>query len=316
MITVKNRSLPEPGAGRTLRPRDVPMPNARICLQPRDVQMLIDLHQYGCMLRGQLQALYFGSVQRTNMRLRQLFDSRYIDRLEVPLPSYLTMPAACQSVYRLGYAGIPIVAAATGVDAADIRRQLRTGTASHLLHSLEIVSLRLAVEVAVRIHTDVRLEAFLPERLCQHSYDYRARGDGAEREGQRWRREVYKPDAVLLLAWSGGAAGYAVEIDLGHTSAGEFLTKSRIHARYANSGLFAGRYGREKAGTLCLTTSAKRRDNLRALLAKEDNHCFLFSTFSEVREGGAFGSVWRRAGEETPVSLLPLVGSFETTEQS
>ena len=290
------------------------MPLAPVCLQPRDVQMLIDLHQYGCMLRGQLQALYFGSVQRTNKRLRQLFDSRYIDRLEVPLPSYLTMPAACQSIYQLGYAGIPIVAAATGVDAADIRRQLRNGTASHLRHSLEIVSLRLGVEAAVRIHIDVRLDAFLPERLCQHSYDYRERADGVE--GERWQRDVYKPDAVLLLAWSGGAAGYAVEIDLGHTSSGEFLTKSRIHARYANSGLFARRYGRQKVGTLCLTTSVKRRDNLRALLAEENNDRFLFSTFAEVREGSVLGSVWRRAAEETPVSLLSTSCSSETTERS
>ena len=277
-----------------------------MCLQARDVQMLVELHAYGCMLRGQIQELYFGSVQRANTRLRQLYDARYVVRADLPLPSCMDTPTGCQAAYMIGPKGIPIVAAQTGQDTAEIRRQIRHGTPSYLLHTVEIVNFRLAVEAAVRAHPEVRLERFLPERLCQHSYEYREQAQGsAEEAGANWRTEVYKPDAVLLLAWAGGQAGYAVEIDLGHTSSGEFLTKSRIHARYARSGLFARRYGMEKAGTLCVTTSARRRDNLRGLVAKEDNSHFLFSTFADVRAGGALGPAWHTPTGDTPVSLLP-----------
>lgn len=268
------------------------------------MQLLVDLHSYGCMLRGQIQQLFFGSVQRTNTRLRQLFDARYLNRAELGLPSCVGAPTGCQTAYLIGPAAIPIVAAQTGQDTAEIRRMQRHGTPAYLLHTIEIVNFRLAVEAAVRACADVRLERFLPERLCQQTYDYRQHAEGTEAAGTKWRTEVYKPDAVLLLAWDGGQAGYALEIDRGHTSSSEWLIKSRIHARYASSGLFARRYGRDKAATLCVTTSSARRDNLRALLARDGNDRVKFSTFGEVQAGGVLGPIWRTVTQDTPRTLL------------
>ena len=314
MTIARPQSLPEPGASQIPRRRDVPLPQGRICLQPRDVDLLTDLHAYGCMLRGQIQELYFGSVPRANLRLRQLFDARYVVRAALPLPSEIGVPSGCQFAYLLGPAGIPVVAARRGTDPADIRRQQRHGTPAYLQHTIEIVNIRLAAEAAARSCPDVRLERFLPERLCQHAYQYREHEGGAHSGHAGWRREVYKPDAVMLLNQAGTAAGFAIEVDLGHTSSGEFLLKSRIHARYATSGLFARRYGVEKTRTLCVTTSAKRRDNLRRLLEKEGNAGFWFSTFAAIREEGLLGAVWYAPKNPTPARLLPMNTAALTPE--
>ena len=275
-------------------------------LQTRDEDILEALEAYGCMRRDQIQRLYFGSVVAANLRLRTLFDWKYVARVTLPLPSGSDAPPGCQAIYMLGPAGIPIVAARTGMDPADIRRRLRHGTPSYLLHTLEVVGFRLAAEEAVRSCPDVRLERFIPERLCQHAYQYREQEGGASGGDGGWRKEVYKPDAVMLLAYEGDQAGFAVEIDLGHTSSGEFLTKSRIHARYAASGLFLRRYGAEKARTLCVTTSDKRRDNLRLLLEKEGSDHFWFSTFADIRREGVLGAVWYSPGQAAPARLLPI----------
>src|SRR5262249_55023649 len=115
----------ERAAKKAPRNRHTPLPQGAIRLQERDLELLVDLHLYGCMLRGQIQDLYFGSVQRTNARLRQLFDARYVTKASLPLPSCLGKPTGCQTAYMLGPAAIPLVAARAGLDPGEVRRQQR-----------------------------------------------------------------------------------------------------------------------------------------------------------------------------------------------
>ena len=259
---------PAEAASRVRRRSNSPEPSRRMVLQPRDIALLTEVYAYGSMLRGQIQALHFGSVPRTNARLRQLYDGRFLQRAQLELPATSPVATGCQFGYLLGPAGIPIVAAELGIDPADVRAQLRRGTPGYLLHTIDIVTFRLAVEASARTCAAVQLKQFLPERLCRHAYEVRPKtADGQARES-RWHLEVFKPDAVFLIAHNGVLTGFAVEIDRGHTSASEFSCKLAIHARYAATGLFTGRYGAHCAGTLIVTTSARRRDNLAAIAAQ------------------------------------------------
>lgn len=269
------------------------------------MNLLVDLFHYGCMLRGQIQQLYFGSVQRANMRLRQLFDEGYVKKATLPLPTCMGIPFGCQTAYMLGAQGIPIVAARTGMDAAEVRRQQRHGTPAYLLHTVEIVQFRLALEEAVHVDPNVQLEQFLPERLCFHRYQYREREAQQEEASTGWRTETYKPDAVFLLSEPAGKFGFAVEIDLGHTSSAEFVAKLNIHVRYAQSGLFLRRYGVEKARTLVITTSGQRRDNLLALAQQQESVRFWFSTFAEVAGEGMLGAIWHAPFASQLLRLQP-----------
>jgi hypothetical protein len=275
---------------------------ARTCLQQRDIDLLVDLHSFGCMLRGQIQALYFGSVQRTNARLLRLLRARYVSRAVLPLPTCMGIPNGSQAAYMLGVAGIPVVASRMGIDPTEVRRQQRHGTPAYVSHTVEVVQFRLALEDAARSDPTANVDRFLPERLCQHAYQYREGGQEESGEGP-WRKEVYKPDAVFLLSWPDGAAGFALEIDLGHTGTAALAATFRIHARYAASGLFEKRYLVEKARTLLVTTSAARRDHLKALAAKEGSRRFWFSTFAELAAGGVLGPVWHAPFESVPQRL-------------
>jgi len=275
-------------------------------LQERDVQLLSDIYSHAVMLRGQIQTLYFQSVQRANARLLKLTQAGYAARVMLPLPTHIGSLACCQSAYTLGSAGIPVVAAHLGMDTAEIRRQHRHNSSFFMIHSLEIVQFRLAIEQATHTDSTVRLDRFLPERLCQHRYEYRIRSEGRATNEAIWRTEIYKPDAVMVLAYQTSAAGFAIEIDLGHSSAEEILTKLAIHTRYAASGLFMQRYGVRKERTLLITTTAKRRDNLKALLEHEGSNRFWLSTFAEVAVGGVLGAIWHAPFEPTLQYLFPM----------
>lgn len=128
---------------RRIRSRFKPQPCSRLCLEPRDTRLLEDLFLHRAMSRRQLQTLYFGSVQRCKLRLRQLFDHDYVTR------HYLSAaPFGAQAIYSVGKAALPLVAQQLELDLAEVRSQYRaTRTPTFMEHTLEIVNVRLALLV-------------------------------------------------------------------------------------------------------------------------------------------------------------------------
>lgn len=278
-------------------------PRGRVCLQARDEELLVEIYQYGCLLREHIQTLFFGSKPRANARLRQLYDGQFVERADLPEATATGQLYGLPTVYLLGSAGVAIVASRLGEDPAVIRQSLRKGTPAYLQHSLEIVRFRLALEASLSDCRDVTLGWFLPERMCRHAYEVRRKREPGAPEGA-WRTEVYKPDAVFSLASSGAVKAFAVEIDLGHTSSAEFAKKLEIHARYAASTLFQKRYETEKTATLIVTTSPQRRDNLRSIAQAQEGLCFLFATFADIQAQGMLAPCWYPPEEATSVALL------------
>jgi hypothetical protein len=170
-----------------------------------------------------------------------------------------------------------------------------------LAHTLEIISFRLAMSGSADITPSVQLVRFLSERQVRHSYEVRARGEGA----RPWRREVFKPDALAELSFAPmhNPAFFFVEIDLGHTSAKEFAVKLRLHQRYKESGLFARRYGAPAFTTLVCTTGTLRREHLRRIAeTEESSHCRI-ATFSDLAEPGPLAAVWYGPHSSLPETL-------------
>ena len=276
----------------------------QVMLQDRDIQILSDLYNFGCMMRGQIEALYFTSVPRANQRLKQLADQKYITRTALPLPRAMKSATACQAVYMLGTAGIPVVASVTGEGTNSVRDQLRHGTPAFVLHTLEIVEFRLAAIAEIKLRPHLRLTAFLPERLCLHRYDVRDKAASECDSASPWRTEVYRPDAVMIIDGPNGGSAFGIEIDLGHTSSAEFIKKLAIHSRYAKSGLFEKRYGVPKTSTLVCTTTPKRRDNLKTLVERENSKLFWLTTFDEVADSGILGPIWHAPFSAGPTPLI------------
>ncbi len=280
----------------------------QVRLEERDIAFFCDLYQYGTMLRGQIEALFFPSLRRCNRRLKQLSDAGYITGFPLPLgpqsalhSSFQEVGACGQRVYCLTAAAVPLVATRLGIDTEVVRRALGAATPTFLAHTLEIVSFRLALSDAAAGMDDVRLVRFLSERQVRHSYEVRARGEGA----RPWRLEVFKPDAMAELGFAtlSDSAFFFVEIDLGHTSAKEFAVKLRLHQRYEQSGLFTRRYGAPAFTTLVCTTGVLRREHLRRIAETEGAGYCRIATFSDLAELGPFAAVWHAPHSSLPETL-------------
>lgn len=278
-------------------------PRGRVCLQERDVALLVELYQFGCLLREHIQARFFGSKPRANARLRQLYDGHFVERADLPEATAAGQCDGLPAVYLLGTTGVPVVASQLGEDPATIRQSLRKGTPAYLQHSLEIVRFHLALEASLRDQPGVTLHCFLPKRRCRHAYEVRRKSE-SDAQKKPWRTEVYKPDAVFALACSGTVHAFAVEIDLGHTSSAEFARKLEIHARCAVSGQFVKRFDTVKTATLIVTTSPQRRDNLRRIAHAQAGLRFLFATFADIQAQGIPASIWHTPDGADPVALL------------
>lgn len=272
-------------ARRNPRSRFTPRPQAGLRLEPRDKELLTNLFLHQTMSRGQIQALYFGSTVRCNVRLRQLFDHGFVSRYYLP-----AAPFGAQAVYSIGKTAVPLVAGELEMDRAEVNKQYRRSkTPTFIEHTLEIVNLMIAFRAAVAQHPEVEIERWVPEMLCRHEYEIQMSGS------QRWGKEVFKPDAFVRLATrkGGGLWNYFIEVDLGHTSARQFLGKLITHERYWRSGLFREIYGCDSFRTLVITTSPKRLKNLRSLVASQQSNLFCFTTFAATAEQGVLASIWQ-----------------------
>lgn len=295
-------------------------------LGERDLELLCDLFGHGAMLRSQIQRFYFPSLRRCNRRLKQLFEAGCVARAPLPLGPQMALweghmphpePAqpgmaagfGAQFVYRLGGGAAALVARRLGWEVAEVRRLLRPGTPTFLAHTLECVNFRLTLQ-AVCAAQGVRLVRFLPERLARHAYEVRE----TRHPDAPWRQEVFKPDAFFeLLTGHSGIAGaskagpktscYFVEIDLGHTSSREFLTKLHIHRRYRETALFAQRYGAADFRTLVITTGRARQDHLRTLVEEAGEDLFWLTTFENVATEGPLSAIWHVPFRATPSGL-------------
>jgi len=281
-------------------------------LQERDDDLLLTLFDNQAMARGQIEAVFFSSTARCNARLKQLLDAGYLVRHYLPVPPG-TSVQGLQAIYTPGRNAYPRIALRRELPLAEVRKRSRADRSPlYLTHTLEIVRFRILLTQAVERNPDWTLDLWLGEQDTRHEYDLRAVDNGQGRPG-RWRREVFRPDGFARLVRTGvdDQAGqdeersFFIEIDLGHTSSREWTNKLRTHHRYGESGLFTEVYGGSAFQTLVVTTSARRRDNLRQIAVEEGTGFSRFSTFADEEAAGLLGPCWYLPeGGEEPVPLV------------
>ena len=276
------------------RSRFTPKPVAGLRLEERDEQLLCDLYLHRFMARGQLETLYFTSTVRCNARLRQLFDYGFVKRYYLP-----SAPYGAQAIYSIGKNAVPLIAARLEVEINDVARQQRgTRTPTFIEHTLETVNVWLALREACAQSAEVKIERWLPEMLCRHEYQIRAK------DGGRWQKEAFKPDAFVRLRANGQLHNFFIEVDLGHTSSRQFLGKLLTHQRYLDSGLFQQIYAGGEFRTLVITTGSKRLRNLAALAEQQRIPLFWLTTFNDVHTSGILSPIWHKGGHGKKERLL------------
>ena len=294
-MTPEPEKVPTPRAKRSMRSRFKAQVTAGMQLQERDLQLLADLFLHRLMSRGQLERLYFTSASRCNVRLRQLFDHKLVERYYLPLAPY-----GAQSIYSLGEAGILPVSRRLEWEINEVKRQARRHkTPQFLEHTLAINETRLAFRDALADSPVWKMDRWIPEIQCRHDYDIRGASGS-------WQREVFKPDGFVRLQnrETRQKSDYFFEIDRGHTSSGKFADKLDSYARYLQSGLFEQMFGAATFRTLVITTGPLRLKNLRALVEGQGNRLFCFTTFDEVESEGVLSPIWRFPLEKELRSLI------------
>lgn len=275
---------------------------ADLILQPRDVKMLMAVDDYRFLSRSQLQRLFFSGLHRACRRLRQLYDHQYVDRLWVPrtalgLPDPVDEPLAITgsppALYRLGKAGVPIVARARDEDVEAVRQRVRERPKPTIMaHDYLLNELRVQTAIAVASRPDLTLELWLSGPECFERYEHH------DRESGRDATRVFNPDAFFRLAVGGGVAAVFVEIDLGTESIQRrFKHKIWTYRTYVKSGQFLGKFGQKRFRIMVVTTSERRIQNLGQVAAEfKASEVFWFTTRDQLLATEDFlrASIWRR----------------------
>ena len=280
-----------------------------LVLTQRDVSLLYDLARFGALRRGQVQSIHFPdcALRRCNRRLSALVNARLITGFPLTPAGMdfasMSLSPFVQRAYRLTAAGADIAAPLLGWEVTEFKRTLRAGTPGYLAHNLSIADVYVTLSNAERTSSCLRLCRFQVERQAHHSYEVRA----TEKPDSAWRTEVFKPDAYAHITMPDGERHYFVEVDLGHTSSGEFEKKLAIHARYQTSGLFERRYGTKAFLTLVLTNSERRLLNLKRLAEKEKRTLVRLTTLTafhrQVPELGLCAPIWQAPFQEGTIRL-------------
>lgn len=211
----------------------------------RDISILRDLALSHLLSRDQLMQLgYFGSITRTNTRMRSLVELGLVKRLESPFFG--------QSLFMVSKQAADVVG-----ERISALIEGRASSPHFVRHAMSITNVRIA--------------------LSQKS-------DGTWRfEQQLWRtlrgsiRHEVRPDGLFQASQP-----IFIEVDMGHASAPRFKEKLITYQALAHSGQCQALYGFNEFRVLTVTTGNLRSRHLLRLLPPDPGFEYLVRTFEEV----------------------------------
>jgi hypothetical protein len=277
-----------------------------------DVAIVRLLARHRFLRSSHLAALVDRSRDRTNDRLARLFHAGYLDRPRAQLDYYPDTGSA-PMVYALADRGARLLIERDGIDFANVEwsRKNREAGRPFIAHQLEIMDFYVALQLAVRHRSDVRLihAEEMVSSFPDHSF--------AERNPFALRTKVHHcgrihdigiiPDLVFGLTFGDGSRRcFMVEIDRGtmpvvrtdimQTS---FERKMRAYLSAHAAKQHERRFGWKTFRVLTVTTDEHRlssmTDALRAIRIPNSPGpaLFLFACRSELTVDSSIFRAWR-----------------------
>lgn len=270
----------------------------------RDGEVLLSVYKHRFLTVTQIQRLHFPSMQTAYRRIRLL-------RTEGLLTDF-TIPNIDEAVITVARKGLCEIAALLGVEQTELRwtdTKNKPRDYYFMRHFLAINDFRIQLAMDC-VNSGIRLLGFIPDYFGE-----RTKAGGTIKyikdivcDIETSRPEIsHTPDGVFALERNGKAALFFVEIDRGTEGISDpekgVLKAVRFYAQY----LVTGKYQRyaddfntapfKGFRTLFVTTSAKRIDNIRSVVADADipakAKLFVWlSTFEKINEKGIFAPIW------------------------
>jgi len=269
--------------------RYVRRPNPpRIVLTERDERLILTTYSFRWATRQQLQAIALpAGVTRANLRLRALFDSRFLDRLAIG-----TVGAGLQPVYLAGEAAVPLIASRFGIAELSVRERLRDAarcSATMLGHDLRVNDERVGL-TRVLGAAGADLECWLNAAECFDAYE---------------ARRCLRPDGFAQFVAHRTRYACFQETDRGTVSLDRWAAKVAGYVRYRDSGAFTNRYGLTRFRVLVTAPSNARISHLVEATCTHTDRGFWFALSDEVVGlPDLLQPIWRTL---THAELQPLV---------
>jgi len=295
--TIKQADTHTTRSSKFIRPKD-PDP---MVLMDRDKELLARVWEDRMLFTSQIGRIFFSGKTSANVRLRKLWENGCLDRYFLPT---LMFHGSTEALYLLGRKGVDIAAVTLGVERAEIARGLsylkqKVRTHSFLLsldHILALADFRIALEEATRNNPNVSLEGWIPERMCEDSYQCR-------RKGEQISGKI-RPDGYCQCRCEDKMYSFFIEVDLGTMSNKAIAHKVQRYLDYSKSGRYERRFGVPFFRVLLATTSPQRMANLKQTTEELTDSIFWFTTLDKISRGRLFDRIWLRAGQEGIHTLL------------
>lgn len=282
----------------SIKNRNHPLIRAKIApnlaLQERDRQILIGVHKYRLLSREQVQALFgFHSLTRINVRLRKLFDAKFLDRIF--LPAFWGSPKA---YYCLGMRGIEIVAETTDNDILEIkkeRRQILKVREMFLRHQIAVNDSMIIFELMAK-----KLPNFQPE---MHIAKVEIHSSTLLTINSNFHK-LFKPDGYVAFRYQDKIYTLFLEIDLGTESLKIIQQKIGTYFNFGFSGEYQQIFGHKYFRVLFICSSQERLKNIKKVIEQQTDKMFWLAEIDKISVETIFSSIWQRPKREGLFSLI------------
>ncbi len=260
-------------------------------VQKRDIEIIKAVFQYRYLTRSQIQRLFeMQSVTRINIRLRKLYDNRFLDRYYQP-----TLLGSTEAIYNVGSFGLQILSESIGMDIAEIKRRRRSDKVAKnkfVNHNLMVNDFRINLMLDIRNRSGFTFVKWLDPRDCEFKFKYKKAGKQVT--------SSIKPDGYFEFDYQNRKFSFFVEIDLTTSSHSKLKSKFDNYLVFKNQNLFKQQFGKETFYVLVITKSESRADNLHQITNKLKSDMFWFSVLANTPDNILFGEIWRQSGQDKP----------------
>jgi len=267
-----------------------------IALTERDKAIILVVYENRFLRRDQIQKLFFSdtSLPACNMRLKKLYEHKFLDRLYKPVAV-----GSSQAVYALDKKGALIVAKLLEMPLSDMNWSRDHNRVEFLFmeHTLAVSEFKISLDLALVKSTSADLIFY-------------QRGDKSlvsrvpDPTGKK-KYLVVSPDAFFGIKDFAGNSYFFLEADLGTETLSRFAEKIIAYKQFWKLGQYSQKYGYKNFRVLTMAESDRRLTNLIDATRKAGGkNMFLFSTFGEIDRLTPLGRIWLSPLSNLPINLL------------
>lgn len=283
----------------------VPKDPAPMNLTARDKQVIKAVNDFRLIRQDQIERLLFPSKNTAQVRLRKLWEHKFIRRQFMPVRGGIQNSPI---LYEIDLLGVELLRNEFGYSDADLRYTPRKNSSPQFIaHTLGLSEIRLAVELSCK-NNNLELKSWLDEKALKSDYD-------SVQVGRKL--EVVLPDAYFAISIPNkGALHFFLEYDRGSENMKFIRKKMAAYVAYFRSGKAEKRYGTKLIRVLMVNEggnskadNSKRRNNLQAMTeqVRGNSHFYFTLMVAITMEDVIRKPIWKIGGKAEILSLVDFI---------